>query len=80
MTMTQRTRHAESSKPKLNRATLATSRLMDFCSEKELTAQTGHARTDWPLVILKELMIYFMKRHLMRQVRRIQQVKQVLII
>jgi len=41
---------------KLNRSTFATSRLMDFCSEKELTAQTGHGRNDWPLVILKELM------------------------
>lgn len=42
-------------KPRLNRTTIATSRLMDFCSERELTAQTGHSRKDWPLVILKEL-------------------------
>jgi hypothetical protein len=28
---------------------------MDFFSEKELVAQTGHAREEWPLVILKEL-------------------------
>jgi DNA topoisomerase VI subunit B len=34
---------------------LTTSRLLDFCSEKELTAQTGHPRREWPLVILKEL-------------------------
>jgi DNA topoisomerase VI subunit B len=40
---------------KLNRMTLTTSRMMDFCTEKELTAQTGHAPADWPLVILKEL-------------------------
>jgi DNA topoisomerase VI subunit B len=40
---------------RLNRTTLTTSRLLDFCSEKELTTQTGHARTDWPLVIAKEL-------------------------
>ena len=39
----------------LNRTTMATSRLMDFCSEKELTAQTGHSSEDWPTVILKEL-------------------------
>jgi DNA topoisomerase VI subunit B len=32
-----------------------TSRLMDFFSEKELVAQSGHERSDWPLVILKEL-------------------------
>ena len=46
----------ENGKTKLNRSTIATSRLMDFCSEKELTAQTGHTSADWPLVILKELM------------------------
>jgi DNA topoisomerase VI subunit B len=28
---------------------------MDYCSEKELTTQTGHWRDDWPLVVLKEL-------------------------
>ena len=39
----------------LNRTTLTTSRLLDFCSEKELTAQTGHERAQWPLVVLKEL-------------------------
>ncbi len=41
--------------PKLERTTLRTSRLLDFCSEKELVAQTGHAAHDWPLVVLKEL-------------------------
>lgn len=35
--------------------TFKNSRLLDFCSEKELTAQTGHRRNEWPLVILKEL-------------------------
>ena len=39
----------------LERTTLRTSRLLDFCSEKELTAQTGHAMHEWPLVIAKEL-------------------------
>lgn len=28
---------------------------MDFFSERELVTQTGHARADWPLVIVKEL-------------------------
>src|SRR4051794_13919027 len=41
--------------PTLQRATLRTSRLLDFASEKELVAQTGHRPSDWPLVILKEL-------------------------
>ncbi len=40
----------------LNRTTFETSRLLDFCSEKELTAQTGHDPEEWPLVILKELL------------------------
>jgi DNA topoisomerase VI subunit B len=39
----------------LKRETFRTSRLLDFCSEKELVAQIGHQRDDWPLVILKEL-------------------------
>ena len=39
----------------LERTTFRTSRLLDFCSEKELIAQIGHAREAWPLVILKEL-------------------------
>jgi hypothetical protein len=39
----------------LDRTTFATSRLLDFASIKELTAQTGHDLRDWPLVILKEL-------------------------
>jgi len=32
-----------------------TSRLAEFCSRRELVAQTGHQVHDWPLVILKEL-------------------------
>lgn len=39
----------------LERATFRTSRLLDFASEKELVAQTGHQPGAWPLVILKEL-------------------------
>ena len=41
--------------PRLDRTTFVTSRLMDFCSVKELQAQTGHAVAEWPLVIVKEL-------------------------
>jgi DNA topoisomerase VI subunit B len=41
--------------PTLDRTTFQTSRLLDFCSEKELTAQTGHELDEWPLVVLKEL-------------------------
>ena len=37
------------------RTTFKTSRSLDFCSEKELVAQTGHNVDAWPLVILKEL-------------------------
>src|SRR5262245_23102871 len=40
---------------KLTRVAFAISRLMEFCSEKELVNQTGHNVEDWPLVILKEL-------------------------
>ncbi len=41
--------------PTLERATFRTSRLLDFCSRKELIAQTGHQPDAWPLVALKEL-------------------------
>jgi DNA topoisomerase VI subunit B len=41
--------------PTLQRVAFKTSRLAEFCGEKELTAQTGHPSEDWPLVILKEL-------------------------
>ena len=40
----------------LERTTLRTSRLLDFCSEKELIAQTGHQPDAWPLVLAKELL------------------------
>ena len=39
----------------LTRAVFRTSRLAEFTSAKELVNQTGHAVSDWPLVILKEL-------------------------
>src|SRR5258706_1114669 len=41
--------------PFLKRTTFRTSRLAEFCSEKELVNQTGHDVDDWPLVVLKEL-------------------------
>src|SRR5215831_4267396 len=40
---------------KLKREVFTTSRLAEFCSERELINQTGHAVNEWPLVILKEL-------------------------
>jgi DNA topoisomerase VI subunit B len=44
------------SKNQLTRTTFRTSRKLDFFSQKELVAQTGHRVEDWPLVVLKELM------------------------
>jgi DNA topoisomerase VI subunit B len=40
---------------KLDRRIFATSRLAEFTSIKELTAQTGYAPDSWPQVIVKEL-------------------------
>jgi Histidine kinase-, DNA gyrase B-, and HSP90-like ATPase len=40
---------------RLQRVAFTTSRLAEFCGQRELVAQTGHAIEDWPLVILKEL-------------------------
>jgi DNA topoisomerase VI subunit B len=45
----------EAVKHRLKREVFQTSRLLEFCSEKELINQTGHAVSDWPLVIEKEL-------------------------
>jgi hypothetical protein len=45
----------ETSRPTLKREIFKTSRLLEFCSEKELVNQTGHAVEQWPLVVLKEL-------------------------
>jgi DNA topoisomerase VI subunit B len=39
----------------LTRVPFKTSRLLEFCSRRELVNQTGHRETEWPLVILKEL-------------------------
>src|SRR5262245_37496841 len=40
---------------KLIRVPFAVSRLMEFCTKRELTNQTGHYEYDWPLVIAKEM-------------------------
>ena len=40
---------------KIERVAFTTSRLMEFCTEKELVAQTGHESDKWPLVVVKEL-------------------------
>lgn len=42
--------------PILERTAFKTSRLMEFCTEKELINQTGHEPHQWPLVVLKELL------------------------
>lgn len=39
----------------IGRITIKTSRLLEFCSQRELVAQTGHEVAEWPLVIVKEL-------------------------
>jgi hypothetical protein len=41
--------------PRLARETFRTSRLLEFCSQRELVSQTGHGVEDWPLVIVKEV-------------------------
>jgi DNA topoisomerase VI subunit B len=42
--------------PKLTRVAFKVSRLMEFCSERELQNQTGHSLYQWPLVVGKEVM------------------------
>jgi DNA topoisomerase VI subunit B len=41
--------------PKLTRVPFTVSRLMEFCTRRELVNQTGHDIPEWLLVILKEL-------------------------
>lgn len=36
------------------RETFRASRLLEFCSRKELIKETGHSVDQWPTVILKE--------------------------
>ena len=42
--------------PKIDRVAFKISRLMEFCSERELVNQTGHGAYEWPLVCPKELL------------------------
>jgi signal transduction histidine kinase len=51
-----RTRKQKRGQPKLTRVAFRVSRLMEFCTRRELQNQTGHGVYDWPLVVLKELM------------------------
>ena len=39
---------AAPTRPAFERTTFRTSRLLDFTSEKELTAQVGHPKAAWP--------------------------------
>ena len=48
-------RAAKRAAPPLQRVAFKSSRLAEFCGEKELVAQTGQNKDVWPLVILKEL-------------------------
>jgi hypothetical protein len=47
---------AKPPEPKLTRVAFKVSRLMEFCSARELQNQTGHSLWSWPLVVAKELM------------------------
>jgi hypothetical protein len=40
---------------RLTRVPFKVSRLMEFCTQRELVNQTGHQYFEWPLVVLKEL-------------------------
>jgi Histidine kinase-, DNA gyrase B-, and HSP90-like ATPase len=42
--------------PKLTRVAFRVSRLMEFCSKRELQNQTGHSINEWPEVVCKELL------------------------
>ena len=42
-------------KKKLTRVPFTVSRLMEFCTRRELMNQTGHDVYEWPLVVVKEL-------------------------
>jgi DNA topoisomerase VI subunit B len=51
-----RKKRKEKQQPKLTRVAFRVSRLMEFCTRRELQNQTGHGVREWPLVVLKELM------------------------
>ncbi len=48
-------RRKEKPQPKLTRVAFRVSRLMEFCTMRELQNQTAHSWHEWPLVALKEL-------------------------
>jgi DNA topoisomerase VI subunit B len=50
----RREKPAKRAKNKLNRVPFTVSRLMEFCTERELVNVTGHGAPDWPLVVIKE--------------------------
>jgi hypothetical protein len=52
----KRKRRKQAQQPKLTRVPFKVSRLMEFCTLRELQNQTGHSIWEWPLVVLKELM------------------------
>jgi DNA topoisomerase VI subunit B len=52
---TSRSKSKLKAEQKLTRVAFKVSRLMEFCSERELQNQTGHSVHDWPLVVGKEL-------------------------
>ena len=43
------------SKPRIERVAFETSRLMEFCTQRELENQTAHQMDDWDRVVVKEL-------------------------
>ncbi len=47
---------AKRPEPKLTRVAFKVSRLIEFCSARELQNQTGHSLWSWPFVVAKELM------------------------
>jgi DNA topoisomerase VI subunit B len=55
LALTDRTRDPRPARAVLRRTIFATSRLLEFCSTKELVAQTGHQPDVWPVMLLKEL-------------------------
>ena len=47
--------HSGRIQPRLAPETFRTSRLLDFATRRELTAQIGHQPSMWPQVVVKEL-------------------------
>src|ERR1700733_10824158 len=47
---------AKAPEPKLTRVAFKVSRMMEFCSARELQNRTGHSVYKWPLVVAKEVM------------------------